>query len=122
MISPLVSRVLRVPVGSTGEQSRRTRTKLVAAEIVFPLERCVCRIRRCKWHSEAFNIDLLRSSWIDVIWHVAPYRSKKTHSGAHLESVRQGCGYVEFYPVVVRGADIGGQIDDLFPRQLLEQI
>src|ERR1700730_12166920 len=103
MISPLVSRVLRVPVGSAGEQSRRTRTKLVAAEIVFPLERCVCLMRRGKWHREALDIDWLRSSRIDLIRHLAPYRSKKTHSGAHLESARQGCGYVEFHPVVVRG-------------------
>src|ERR1700736_5905690 len=106
MISPLVSRVLRVPVGSAGEHSRRTRTKFVAAEIVLPLERCVCRIRRGKWHSSALDIDLLGSSWIDVIWHVAPYRSKNAHSGAHLESVRQGGGDVEFHTVVVRGADI----------------
>src|SRR5882762_11216592 len=103
MISPLVGRVLRIPVGATDERSRRTPTQFVSAETVFPLERGICGVRRRKWHRTALDIDWQRSRWIDVVWHLAPYRSKVAHSGAHLKSVRQGCGNIELNPVVLGG-------------------
>src|ERR1700722_19503119 len=37
LMCPLIGRVLRIPVGSAREHSRRTRSELITAEVVPPL-------------------------------------------------------------------------------------